>query len=94
MCKAVIGAIDGELTVEDRKDNLAVEKKMQKWCDAAKGQDKKMVSTARARLTSCGLRAWERGGGLRTRASAALWPRQARGRLSSETWASRHNRSS
>ncbi|KAL1499312.1 hypothetical protein AB1Y20_011520 [Prymnesium parvum] len=42
VCKSVISSIDSMLTAADRKSPDAVEKVMQKYCNAAKLQDKKM----------------------------------------------------
>ena len=45
VCKAVIDTIDKSLTDEDRKDLVAIESKMFKWCAGSKGKDKTMVSS-------------------------------------------------
>ena len=45
VCKAVIDTIDKSLTDEDRKDLVAIETKMFKWCAGSKGKDKTMVSS-------------------------------------------------
>jgi len=42
VCKSVVNAIDALLTPADRKDSDSVEKVMQKYCNTAKLQDKKM----------------------------------------------------
>ena len=62
VCKAVIDAIDKELTVKDRETVETVEKKMQGWCDTAKGKDKTMVR-AQCQRPRRGLRRVGRAGG-------------------------------
>ena len=45
----MLGAIDEQVTPEQRKSNEAIEKVMQTYCDAAKGKEKTMVRPS----TSC-----------------------------------------
>ena len=59
VCKSVVNAIDALLTPADRKDSDSVEKVMQKYCNTAKLQDKKMCYlddgwTVKTAMQACG----------------------------------------